>query len=298
MKKVGLFILFTILAVNPIHSQELAELEKKLDSLLATEKGEFAIAFKDLQNEENYIFINEQVNFHAASTMKTPVMLEVFRQAKEGKFKLTDSLLVKNEFKSIVDGSTFSLDISRDGGEQLYEQIGSYRSIEDLVVDMIIYSSNLATNIVIELVGAQNVNATLRKMGAENINVLRGVEDMKAFEASLNNSTTAFDLMIVLEELAQGKAVDSSSSKKMIDILFMQKDRTMIPALLPENVKIANKTGMITGVHHDSAIVYLPGGKKYVLVLLSKNVEDMDRSTNMLTKVSLQIYNYIECLKK
>src|SRR5690606_120948 len=155
-------------------SQEIQQLERKLDSLLTTEKGDFAIVFKIPGDAGDQIFINQHENFHAASTMKTPVMLEVFKQVKDGKFKLSDSLLVKNEFKSIVDGSNFSLDISRDGGEQLYGQIGSYRSIEDLVIDMIIYSSNLATNIVIELVGAENVNATLRGLGAKNINVLRG----------------------------------------------------------------------------------------------------------------------------
>ncbi|CAN5276222.1 N/A [soil metagenome] len=288
-------LLFTVIAgFQPLHSQEMAGLNKKIDSLLDTEKGDFAVAFKDLQDAEKNLFINEHVDFHAASTMKTPVMLEVFKQVKQGKFKLTDSLLVKNQFKSIVDGSTYSLEVSRDGGEHLYEQIGEYRSIEDLVVDMIIYSSNLATNIVIELVGAENVNASLRTLGAENIKVLRGVEDMKAFDAGLSNSTTAYDLMLILENIAMGKAVDVVSSKKMVNILFKQKDRNMIPALLPENIKIANKTGMITGVHHDSAIVYLPGGRKYVLVLLSKNVENMDKATNMLAQVSKEVYNYME----
>lgn len=275
-------------------SQEIQQLERKLDSLLTTEKGDFAIVFKIPGDSGDQIFINQHENFHAASTMKTPVMLEVFKQVKDGKFKLSDSLLVKNEFKSIVDGSNFSLDISRDGGEQLYGQIGSYRSIEDLVIDMIIYSSNLATNIVIELVGAENVNATLRGLGAKNINVLRGVEDMKAFEAGLNNSTTAYDLMLVLESINTGKAVDKLSGEKMVDILLMQKDRSMIPALLPEHIKVANKTGMITGVLHDSAIVFLPNGRKYVLVLLSKNVEEMDKVTNMFAKASLLVYNYME----
>ncbi len=294
MKTISIFFILAITGFHPVHSQDITQLKEKIDSLLTSEKGDFAVAFKDLQEDGNPIFINEHEEFHAASTMKTPVMLEVFKQVEEGKFKLTDSLLVKNEFKSIVDGSPYSMDIARDGGEQLYDDIGKYRSTEDLVVDMIIYSSNLATNIVIELVGAENVNATLRAMGAENIKVLRGVEDMKAYEAGLNNSTTAYDLMLVLEAIAKGEAVDRAASKKMVDILFKQKDRSMIPALLPKHVRVANKTGMITGVHHDSAIVYLPGGRKYVLVLLSKNVENMDRATNMLANVSLLIYDFMD----
>src|SRR5690606_17484986 len=294
MKLILLSVFCFLLYIHPGHSQELVQLEKQLDSLLATEIGEFAIAFRDIGDADKYIFINEHENFHAASTMKTPVMLEVFKQVMQGKYKLSDSLLVKNEFKSIVDGSSYSMDISRDGGEQLYEQTGTRRSIEDLVTAMIIYSSNLATNIVIELVDAKNVNVTLRQLGAKNINVLRGVEDMKAYEAGLNNSTTAYDLMLVMEAIGGGKAVDEASSHKMIDILLMQKDRSMIPLLLPGQIKVANKTGMITGVHHDSAIIFLPDGKKYVLVLLSKGVEDMDKATNMLAEASLLIYNYME----
>lgn len=294
MRIVLLFLFCFVLVSASGQTLEIGELERKLDSLLATEKGDFAVAFKETGDKRNNIFINEHENYHAASTMKTPVMLEVFKQVRQGKFKLSDSLLVKNEFKSIVDGSSYTLDISRDGGEQLYEQIGTYRSIEDLVVDMIIYSSNLATNIVIELVGAENVNSSLRELGANDIKVLRGVEDMKAFEAGLNNSTTAYDLLQVFEAMGTGKAVDKLSSERMVDILLMQKDRSMIPALLPDHLKIANKTGMISGVLHDSALVFLPDGRQYVLVLLSKNVEEMDKVTYMFAQASLLIYNYME----
>ena len=287
-------ILLLLLVLQPGHSQEMEQLKQRIDSLLATEKGVFAVAFKELQHPENHLFINEHENFHAASTMKTPVMIEVYRQAKEGKFSLGDSLVIKNEFNSILDESPFSLDITRDGGEKLYEHLGEKTSIENLVRDMIIHSSNLATNIVIELVGARNVNESMRKMGAANINVLRGVEDMKAYDAGLNNSVTAYDLMVIFENLGKGTAVDPGADKEMVNILFDQQHREMIPALLPSNIKIANKTGMITGVHHDSALVFLPGGRKYVLVLLSKNLEDIDRGTQMLAGVSKLVFDLME----
>lgn len=294
MKNRYLPLLLCILGINTILSQELPQLERSIDSLFASEKGDFAIAFRDLSKSHLELFRNEHENFHAASTMKTPVMIEVYRQAKEGKFSLEDSLVIKNEFRSIFDGSPFSLDITRDGGEKLYEHIGEKTSIENLVRDMIIHSSNLATNIVIELVGAENVNKGMRELGAAKINVLRGVEDMKAYEAGMNNSVTAYDLMLLFEHLGRGTAVDPGADKEMINILFDQDHREIIPALLPENIKIANKTGMISGVHHDSALVFLPGGRKYVLVLLSKNMEDMDRGTQMLARVSKLVYDFME----
>lgn len=288
----AIFFIFACFISNAQTSTE--ELQHNIDSIFKTTQGDFAIAFKDLSEEKNSIFINHHEDFHAASTMKTPVMIEVFKQASAGKFSLKDSLIVKNQFKSILDGSAYSLEFGRDSGEHLYEQIGQKRSIEDLVTDMIIYSSNLATNIIIELVDAKNVNKTMRNLGAKNIDVLRGVEDMKAYEAGLSNSTTAYDLMLIFEALATGNAVNLEADEKMLNILRQQKHTDLIPHLLPKNLKIANKTGWITGVHHDSALVELPDGRKYVLVLLSKNMKDMDVGTKMLAEVSEMIYNHVK----
>ena len=218
-------------------------------------------------------------------------MIEVFKQAEAGKFSLDDSLLIKNEFKSILDGSSFKLDLGRDSGEHLYSQIGKKISIKDLVIDMISQSSNLATNILIELVDPKEVNASMRKIGARNINVLRGVEDMKAYEAGLSNSTTAYDLMLIFEALANGQAVNPEADREMLEILRLQQHTDLIPALLPKEVKIANKTGWITGVHHDSALVELPDGRRYVLVLLSKNMKEMEKGTQMLSGISKMIYD-------
>ena len=288
----AIFFIFACFISNAQTSTE--ELQHNIDSIFKTTQGDFAIAFKDLSEEKNSIYINHHEDFHSASTMKTPVMIEVFKQASAGKFSLQDSLIIKNQFKSILDDSSYSLELGRDSGEHLYEQIGQKRSIENLVTDMIIYSSNLATNIIIELVDAKNVNKTMRNLGAKNIDVLRGVEDMKAYEAGLSNSTTAYDLMLIFEALATGNAVNPEADEKMLNILRQQKHTDLIPHLLPKNLKIANKTGWITGVHHDSALVELPDGRKYVLVLLSKNIEDMDAGTKMLTQVSKMIYEHVK----
>ena len=289
--RAAVFFIFIGFLTNAQNSTK--ELQNKIASIFEENQGDFAIAFKNISGEKDSILINAHEDFHAASTMKTPVMIEVFKQASEGKFSLQDSLVIKNDFQSILDGSSYSMELGRDSGEHLYEQIGQKRSIEDLVTDMIIYSSNLATNIIIELVDAKNVNKTMREMGAMDINVLRGVEDMKAYEAGLSNSTTAYDLMLIFEALANGKAVNAEADKEMLHILQQQKHTDLIPALLPENLKIANKTGVITGVHHDSALIELPDGEKYVLVLLSKNMKDMEAGTKMLSEVSKLIYDHV-----
>lgn len=270
----------------------LESIKSAIEAKLKTVEGEFAVAFKDLQTGKT-LFINEKENFHAASTMKTPVMIEVYKQAKAGKFKLTDSILVKNEFKSIVDGSPYSMDIADDSGDGMYKMIGKKMTIYDLTYQMIIVSSNLATNILIDLVDAKNANQSMRALGAKDIQVLRGVEDQKAFDKGLSNTTTAYDLMVIFEKIAQNKVIGKKSCEEMRKILFDQKFNEIIPEKLPKTVKVAHKTGSITGVQHDSGIVYLPDGRKYVLVLLSKKLKNADAGVKVLAEVSEMIYGLL-----
>ncbi len=268
------------------------QLLQKIQTELAQYKGMFALAFTDLQTKEQIVW-NSSETFHAASTMKTPVMIEVFKQVKAGKFSLTDSVLVKNEFKSIVDSSLFSLNPNDDSQQDLYKLVGTKLPLSELVYQMIIMSSNLATNLIMQMVDAKNVTQTMRKLGAKDILVLRGVEDQKAFDKGLINTTTANDLMLIFKKMAQGKIANKKSCDAMIKILLDQKHNTLIPALLPKDVKVAHKTGTITGTHHDSGIVFLPDGRKYVLVILSKNLENVDAATSSMAKVSLMIYQYV-----
>jgi beta-lactamase class A len=267
-------------------------LRSDIDKELSGKKGVYAVAFKDLKTGKE-VRINDHLVYHAASTMKTPVMIEVYRQATVGKFSLTDQIELKNEFKSIVDGSSYSLDPNDDSETELYRHIGEKRTIDSLLYQMIIVSSNFATNLIIQKVGAENVTKYMRQLGANDIQVLRGVEDGKAFEKGLNNTTTAHDLAVIFEKIAEGKAVNETASKAMINILLDQHFNEIIPALLPHDVKVAHKTGSITHVHHDSGIVMLPGGRKYVLVLLSKDWESEEEAIKTMANISLLIYKYV-----
>ncbi len=286
-----LFLVFGMMGKATNAQSNIQQLKDQISKLISNQ-GTIAVAFKDMSSGEE-LLLNAQEPFHAASTMKTPVLIEVFKQATQGKFSLNDSLVIKNEFKSIVDGSTYALNAADDSEQKLYGLIGQKRTINDLVTDMIISSSNLATNMIIELVGAPNVMKTMRELGANSIQVLRGVEDAKAFEKGLNNTTTANDLMIIFEALAKGKIVSPGASQQMIDILLHQQFNKIIPAKLPADVKVAHKTGNITGVLHDSGIVFLPNGHKYILILLSKNIDSEETATNLLAEISAMIYKYV-----
>jgi beta-lactamase class A len=272
-------------------SNDIETLVTAINELTSSVQGDFGIAYINLQNPKDTLFINADEMFHAASTMKTPVMIEAYKQALAGGFSIQDSMLVYNEFKSIADGSPFSVEASRDR-QAMHDLIGSKTTIREVIYEMTINSGNLATNILIDRLGAENVNATMRELGAMNIQVLRGVEDMKAFEAGLSNRTTARDLAIIFEHIANGTAVSEEASADMISILLDQHFREMIPAGLPDDVKVAHKTGTITGINHDSGIVMLPDGRKYVLVILSKNLSQNSNGLDIGSKISELIYDW------
>ena len=282
-------VLFTGISAQ---KTSLRKLKKEVKQVFAAQPGVFALAFKDLQSGKT-MYINEHEIFHAASTMKTPVLIEAYKQAVDGKLAIIDSVTIINDFTSIVDSSHFSLSVTDDSEPGLYKHTGEKTTLYQLLYQMIINSSNLATNIIIDKLGATNVTATIRQMGAQDIQVLRGVEDSKAFEKGLNNVVSAYDLCLLFEKMARGEAVSPAASEAMIKILLDQKFNDIIPAKLPAGVKVAHKTGWITGIHHDSGIVFLPDGRKYVLVLLSKNLTDEKAGVAAMATVSEMLYNYV-----
>jgi CubicO group peptidase (beta-lactamase class C family) len=270
-----------------------AGMRREIQDVYNREPGaSFALAFEDLSTGQR-LLLNEHMLYHAASTMKTPVLIETFRQVAAHRLSLTDSMLIHTDFISIADSSRYELDSSTDSETELYHRVGQKIPLRELLYRMITQSSNLSTNLVIEAVGAQQVMATMRQLGAMDIRVLRGVEDEKAFQKGMNNMTTAYDLMLIFDRIASGKAVDAASCGKMIDILKAQHFKEVIAGKLPDGVEVASKSGWITGICHDSGIVFLPDGRKYVLVLLSKGVADYGMAVEMESTVSRIVYDHV-----
>jgi len=263
---------------------------ERIRTRIAEEPGaKVALAYVDLASGDT-LFLNADTSFHAASTMKVPVMIELFRRANTGSFRMNQGLLMVNQFTSIVDGSLYSLDSSSDSDTTLYRRIGERVRVDTLLRLMITRSSNLATNTLITLVGADAVTRTMRSLGAQRIQVLRGVEDGKAFDKGLNNTTTARDLALILRAIEEGRAASPAATREMLGILLAQEFNEKIPAGLPAGTRVAHKTGEITAVSHDAAIVYPMGRKPYVLVVLTRGISDGNRASKLIADISALVY--------
>ena len=270
----------------------------RIAQIIAASGAEVAVAYTPLttyaadgtaEPRTADILIDADKVFHAASTMKVPVMIQAFRQAEAGGIALDAPIPVVNSFKSIVDGSPYEMSASEDSDGEVYKAIGSTMTLRQLVTASITVSSNLATNILIEELGAERIRKTVDWLGGDGMVVLRGVEDQKAFDKGLNNETTARALMALFAAIARGQAVSRDASREMSDILRMQQFNDAIPAGLPPTVPVAHKTGNITRIHHDGGIVYAE--KPYVLVVLTRGIADQDVSAKLIADISRVVYS-------
>jgi beta-lactamase class A len=273
---------------------DLKALEQELLQMIAKADGTFAISVYAPSVEPIYLGINDNMVFHAASTMKVPVMCELFRRAATGEYSLEDSIEIINAFQSIFDGSSYTLDKTRDTDKEIYDLIGTKQTLRWLNHRMIVKSSNLATNIIIDHVlgGGSSIRLKLKALGVLDSKVLRGVEDMKAYEAGLNNTTTAAAYTAVFRLIMENETFSEKQRQEMIDILLGQEHKTMLPARLPDNIKMAHKTGSIQKHRHDGGIVFIADDQWYIISVLSSDLEDETAGENTIAELSQAVYRY------
>ena len=265
----------------------LAAAISSIEATITKSSADVAVGYQSLDGRSRWFFRPDEV-FHAASTMKVPVLIELYQQAHDGKLQLDDTLVIKNEFRSLVDGSPYALDSSDDSEADLYRAVASTRTLAQLCELMVTVSSNLATNLLIERLGVGNIQQGAQALGADGMKVLRGVEDEKAFRAGLNNTTTARALARLMEAIARGEAVDPEASGAMRAILERQTFNDGIPAGLPAGTRVAHKTGEITRIQHDAAIVYAP--RPFVLVILTRGIDDSKQSSALIATITRELY--------
>src|SRR6478735_7378813 len=202
-----------------------------------------AVAISDFETGTEFEFNGDRW-FHAASTIKLAVLVGVYGAIHRGELLLQSRVHVRNRFLSAYDGSPYRVRGDRDANAEVHREIGRTLRVSELADSMITSSSNLATNLLLDLVGLDVLQRTLDSFGLEGIDLRRGVEEERAFSPSL--------------------------SRQMLDILHRQQFRSGIPAGLPREARVANKTGDISTVAHDAGLVYLPDRKPYAIAVLTE----------------------------
>jgi beta-lactamase class A len=248
-----------------------------------------SVAAHDLQSG-NEILVNPDMTMHPASTMKVPVMMEVFRQAQAGLLSLDERLTIFNSFKSIVDGSEFALEEADDSELTLYKRIGGTETIRELNRLMIVRSSNLATNLLMERVGTSRVDAFIRELGIADMRIIRGLEDKKAYRLNMNNSASARSSTYMLRLIAEGRVVSREACDEMIEVMLGQEFNESIPALLPPETRVAHKTGWSGDFFHDIGIVFPPRRKPYIVSLFTHGFPKDEDAHNCMAEISKMIH--------
>jgi beta-lactamase class A len=267
-------------------------LRQTCESIMSESKAvAYAVALHDYETGFRFA-INADRQFHAASTIKVAILLAVCKAIDESQIRPDDTLHVRNRFLSAVDESPFRIDSESDGYPQLHRLIGRTAKISDLTEWMIVASSNLATNLLLDHLTVDYALKVMREAGVSGIELRRGVDDTKAHEKNLNNETTAQGLLDLFAVL-RGDFLSKASRDLAINILLQQRFNSMIPAPLPAHASVAHKTGEISTACHDAGIIYLPEREPYILVVLTEVAPESNGRREAIAKISAAVF---ECL--
>ncbi len=271
------FLLALTLGFTPVAARAalipgpLADLQLQLASLHAP--GHVALEIKDLATGAMSA-INPDANMPAASTIKIPVMVEVFRQIALGKFDL-------NRMVTLM-----ASDRDWGWGDLAGARVGSRYPVSRLLMLMITESDNTATNMLIRLVGRWNINHTMADLGLSNTRLgdyIRSNGDIRALR------TSPADMVSLLESMARDQLIDSWSSREMIAILSGQHHNSLLPEPLPHGLQIAHKTGTLHDTLNDVGIVYLES-TPYIIAVLTTHLSDLDAGARFIQDVSKMAY--------
>jgi beta-lactamase class A len=272
--------------LHPVLRESLGELEERSKANIV------AVGVHDLETGTS-IRHHADRWFHAASTIKLAVLLGVYDAIHRGKLTPDSRVPVRNEFRSAFDGTVFKVSAERDADSEVQDAIGKTMRLHDLARNMIIRSSNLATNLLLDLLGIEAVQRVLSEYALAGIDLQRGVEDELAFEHGINNRVTADGLVQLLRLIAEERAFTPELSRNMLEILHDQEFRSGIPAGLPPTARVAHKTGEISTIAHDAGIVYMPNRRPYVVAILTEWDKEVTGRKTTIAAASFQVYEYL-----
>lgn len=279
-------LLLSLLLPSALHAQDVSRRFRRFRP-----GGDTIVAIAFLQPATGrHAWLGADLRLHAASLMKVPVLIELARRVDAGEFRWTDSVLVENRFVSIADGSGYALDPTDDSDSLVYTWIGQSRPVEELARRMMVRSSNLATNLLIQRLGAARITATAHALGADSVEVLRGVEDGVAYRRGMNNTLTARGLAQLYEAILRGRAASAAGSQRILALLAGQEFNDGVPSGVPAGTLVAHKTGWLTGTTHDGAIVYPVDAPPYIIVVLTRGYPTEAEADALIGRITAEAH--------
>ncbi len=251
-----------------------------------------AVAIYDYRDHSRFDLDSDRW-FHAASVIKLGILVALFKAAEQGTIHLEDPLHVRNRFRSIVDGSVYQLEADRDGENECHRRVGRTLKISELARAMIVRSSNLATNLLLDLLGIDQIQRLLNEAGISGVRMVRGVEDHVAYERGINNEMTARGAVELLRLVSEGDFLNADSREQIRSILLAQEFNAMIPAKLPKETRVAHKTGEISTHSHDAGIVYHADRAPYLLAVFTESESGSERRSRAVAAVSSLLFTHL-----
>jgi beta-lactamase class A len=293
MIKLKFILLIVSFFPSFIFSQNLEKLKSDIINLLKNNKGTYGFVFQELNNPNNKIYFNENEVFNPGSTIKTCIMVQIYKDVFNNKLNLRQPVKIVNSFNSIVDSSNYSMDLTKLSWDPLANLVDSTITLYELNKAMIINSSNIAMNNALLLISPHSVNQLMQSLGLKNTKINRLSEDYKAEKEGINNNSTVYDMMLLYQKLYNKELFSPDISEQMLNVLKAQKINHLLPLHLPNEVVIAHKTGTINKGVHDCGIVYPQNGRDYLIMFFSKDLNKNEEGIRVGAEVSKLVYNFV-----
>jgi beta-lactamase class A len=246
--------------------------------------GVLAVAILDLTTGQKYLLHADEV-LPTASSIKIAILAELYRQAQQGKLKLGDLYTLQSS--DLVGGSGIAEALT-PGVTRL--------TIRDVAALMISLSDNSATNIIIDRVGMENVNALLDSLGLTHTRLRRKMMDVKAAGEGRENIATPREMVMLLEDLYRGKVLNKQMTGDFFALLSVHKE-SYIPRELPEDLRVANKPGELEGVRNDSGIVFT-GNRPFAISVMTTYLRREKEGGDAIVRIATAAYQMFDRLSR
>jgi len=244
--------------------------------------GVLGVAILDLSNGQQFLLNADDV-FPQASSIKIAVLAELYHQMQQGRLQLTDMYTVQQS--DLVPDSDIM------GG--LTPGVTKITS-RDLATMMVAVSDNSATNVLIDRVGMENVNALMDSLGLTHTRLRRKMMDLKAASEGRENVSTPREMMTLLGAVYRGKVLNKGMTDDFLRILSTHKD-SWIPRSLPDNLRVADKPGSLEGVRNDSGVVFAKN-RPFVICVMTTYLRNEREGEEAISKIALAAYRMFDRL--